>query len=339
MENLIFSLNAIAPIVALIAVGMLLKRLGVGDAFWNVANKLVFKLFLPMLLFYNVYGISDIASIDWNFVLFAVVAICMVFALAMVLVPLFVKDNSRRGVIVQALFRSNYAIIGVPLATSLYGAEGAAAASLLSAFIIPLFNVLSVVALSVFGNKSEEQNATKKQKLLSVAKGVATNPLILAVLCGLAVLGVRALLRGNGSDFSLFDFSVCGVQVTLLGSVVKSLANVATPLALLVLGGRFSFAETGANAKTVAVVTALRMVVLPVVALICAYVFVPSLKGVHYAVYLSVFASPVAVASAVMAKEMGGDDKLAGQLVVWNTLVSAVTLFVFVAVMKGIGLL
>lgn len=142
MENLIFSLNAVAPIILLIAVGMLLKRLGVGDNFWNVANKLVFKLFLPALLFYNVYGISDFASINWAFVLYAVVAIVVVFALAMALVPLFVKDDARRGVIIQSLFRSNYAIIGVPLATSLYGTEGAAAASLLSAFIIPLFNVV-----------------------------------------------------------------------------------------------------------------------------------------------------------------------------------------------------
>lgn len=337
MENLIFSLNAVAPIILLIAVGMLLKRLGVGDNFWNVANKLVFKLFLPALLFYNVYGISDFASINWAFVLYAVVAIVVVFALAMALVPLFVKDDARRGVIIQSLFRSNYAIIGVPLATSLYGTEGAAAASLLSAFIIPLFNVLSVVALSVFGNKTEKRSKT--DTALHVAKGVVTNPLILAVCCGLVCLGIRSVLKSADVQFSIFDFSLCGVQVTFIGSVVKNLANVATPLALLVLGGRFSFAETGANVKTIAVVTVLRMVVLPIVALACAYFIVPGLCGAHFAVYLSVFGSPVAVASAVMAKEMGGDDKLAGQLVVWNTVISAVTLFVFVAVMKAIGLL
>lgn len=334
MEHLIFSLNAVLPLVAMIAIGMVLRKVGVKDEFWNVANKLVFKLFLPVLLFYNVYNISDFSEINWSFVLYAVVAIFLVFVLAMALVPLFVKDNARRGVIVQALFRSNYAIIGVPLATSLYGAAGAAAASLLSAFVIPTFNVLSVVALSAFQQKSEKKNAFAK-----VLKGIVTNPLIIAVCCGVVVLLLRKLLQNASVDFRLFDFSLCGVQVTLLGSIVKSLANVATPLALLVLGGRFSFAETKTNGKTVAIVTSLRMVVLPVIAIACAYFIVPTLDGVHFAVYLSVFASPVAVASAVMAKEMDGDDVLAGQLVVWNTLVSAVTLFVFIAAMRAIGLI
>lgn len=338
MEHLIFSFNAVAPIIILIVIGMILRKLGITQDFWNVANKLVFKLFLPTLLFYNVYNISTFADINWAFVLYAVVAIIVLFALAMALVPLFVKDNARRGVVIQALFRSNYAIIGVPLATSLYGAQGASTASLLSAFIIPLFNLLSVVALSVYSGQKDE-SAPKSKAVLSVVKGIATNPLILAVCGGLVVLGIRAILQSTNVQFSLFDFTLGGVQVTLVGNVVKNLANVATPLALLVLGGRFSFAESKSNGKTVAIVTLLRMVVVPIVTLACAYLLVPSLQGVHFAVYLSVFASPVAVASAVMAKEMHCDDKLAGQLVVWNTIVSAVTLFVFIAVMSAVGLI
>lgn len=338
MEHLIFSLNAVAPIIILIVIGMILRKLGVTQDFWNVANKLVFKLFLPTLLFYNVYNISTFADINWAFVLYAVVAIIVLFALAMALVPLFVKDNARRGVVIQALFRSNYAIIGVPLATSLYGAQGASTASLLSAFIIPLFNLLSVVALSVYSAQKDD-STSKSKAVLSVVKGIVTNPLILAVCGGLVVLGIRAILQSASVQFSLFDFTLGGVQVTLIGNVVKNLANVATPLALLVLGGLFSFAESKSNGKTVAIVTLLRMVVVPIVTLACAYLLVPSLQGVHFAVYLSVFASPVAVASAVMAKEMHCDDKLAGQLVVWNTIVSAVTLFVFIAVMSAVGLI
>lgn len=338
MEHLIFSLNAVAPIIILIVIGMVLRKLGITQDFWNVANKLVFKLFLPALLFYNVYNISTFADINWAFVLYAVVAIVVVFALAMVIVPLFEKDNARRGVIIQALFRSNYAIIGVPLATSLYGTQGASTASLLSAFIIPVFNLLSVVALSVYSNQKDD-SASKSKAVLSVVKGIVTNPLILAVCGGLVVLGIRAVLQSANVQFRLFDFTLGGVQVTLVGNVVKNLANVATPLALLVLGGRFSFAESKSNGKTVAIVTLLRMVVLPVVAIVCAYLIVPSLQGVHFAVYISVFASPVAVASAVMAKEMHCDDKLAGQLVVWNTIVSGVTMFVFIAVMRAIGLI
>lgn len=431
MDSLIFSLNAVAPIVLIIAVGVLLRKFGVTDGFWNVANKLVFKLFLPALLFYNVYNVSDFSAVNWAFILYAVVAVFVIFLVAMFVVPLFVKQSNRRGVVVQALFRSNYAIIGVPLATNLYGASGAAASSLLSAFVIPLFNVLAVIALTFFNDDSSVKAADGTSRLggsllggslpsdgsscsvlpsdgsaspaaancspssdispctatgtscvtdcspctaddssadgssaaqqtsapssggfassfakspfatslLRVLKGIVTNPLIIAVCCGLVALGIRQILQSCGSNFRLFSFEVCSVRVTLVGDVIKSLANVATPLALLVLGGKFRFERGGQDSRIVTVVTAIRMVVIPAVALTVAYFLLPSLSGEHFAAYLAVFGSPVAVASAVMAKEMGGDDDLAGKLVVWNTVASAVTLFLFIAALRALSVL
>lgn len=337
MDNLIFSFNVVAPLVLLIAVGCVLRKLGVGDDFWNLANKLVFRLFLPVLLFCNVYSLKSVKNIDVAFVVYAVVAIIVVFLAAMAIVPLFVKENAQKGVVIQALFRSNYAIIGVPLATSLYGAEGAACASLLSAFIIPLFNVLAVVALSAYAPSEAHDMKSKRTIFAKVGKGIVTNPLIISVFAGILILLVREIFVANDIDFRLFDFSLFGTNVTFVGDVCKSLANVATPLALLVLGGKFSFSSDFSTRKTVAIVTFLRMVVLPAVALVVAHFVAPSLRGEHIAAYIAVFGSPVAVASAVMAREMGGDDKLAGKLVVWNTVASAFTLFAIIAATKALG--
>ena len=73
---------------------------------------------------------------------------------------------------------------------------------------------------------------------------------------------------------------------------------------------------------------------------VAAYLLMQPLgfSGEHFATYIGVFATPVAVSSAVMAKEMGGDDDLAGQLVVWTSLFSTVTIFVYVTVLKMLGI-
>ena len=335
MDVLAFSLNAVLPIVILVALGYVLRRIHLmNDDFLNIGNKLVFRLFLPVMLFYNVYNIADFSQINWWFVLYGSVAIIIIFALCTAIVPLFVKANNRRGVIVQALSRSSYAIIGIPLATSLYGAAGAAAASIMSAFSIPLFNALSVMALAAFDREGNSGVNWKK-----MGKDIVTNPLILAGFAGIVVLGIRALFVRWGWTFRLKSFTVAGTEVDFVYKALEYVAQLATPFALIVLGGRFRFSATKELWKHITAVCVLRMLVIPAIAIAAAYFIVPSLGGEHFASYIALFASPVAVASAVMAKEMGGDDDLAGQLVVWTTLVSGFTLFAVIAVCKAVGLL
>lgn len=334
MDVLVFSLNAVLPLVILVALGYLLRRMGVfGEGFLNLGNKLVFRLFLPAMLFYNVYNIESFSDINWWFVLYGSVAIVVIFALSFALVPLFVRQDRRRGVMVQALGRSNYAIIGIPLAESLFGAEGAAAASVMSAFSIPLFNVLSVVALGVFNRDGGKPSGKK------MLRDIALNPLILAVLAGLATLGVRALFVRLGWGFRLSGFTVAGTEVTFLYTALHYVAQLATPFALIILGGKFRFSVVKQLWKHITAVCVLRMVVLPAAAIALACLLVPSLGGEHIASYIALFGTPVAVSSAVMAREMGGDDELAGQLVVWTTLVGGISIFAIVAVCKSLGLL
>ncbi len=335
MDVLVFSFNAILPLVILVALGYLLKRIGLfSDAFLDMGNKLVFRLFLPVMLFYNVYNIADFSEINWWFVLYGSAAIIVIFALCAAIVPLFVKENSRRGVIVQALGRSNYAIIGIPLAASLYGSTGAAAASVMSAFGIPLFNALSVMALAAFDREKKAKINWRK-----MLKDIVTNPLIIAVFSGLIVLGVRTLFVRWGWNFRIKSFTVADTEVNFVYKAIEYIAQVTTPFALIILGGRFRFSATKRLWKPITAVCALRMLVIPAAAIGLAYLIVPSLGGEHFASYIALFATPVAVSSAVMAKEMGGDDELAGQLVVWTTLVSGFTLFAIVATCKAIGLL
>lgn len=339
METLIFSANAVLPIILLTFLGWTLKKVRIfSDEFLRVGNKLTFKVLLPTLLFYNVYNISDFSEINWTFVLYGIAAVLVIFVLAMGTVMLFTKDNARRGVLIQAIFRSNYAIVGIPLATLLCGQEGAAAASVLSAFSVPLYNILAVVCLSIFHGATDDiqisrgtspaKNGAKAKKVLL---GIVTNPLILGVAAGLAVLGIRSLFVSVGISLRLSD-------IGFLYTSVKYIANATTPFALLVLGGQFEFSAVKKLWKSVVFGTVMRTVAVPVVALLCAYLFVPNLSGEHFASYVALFGTPVAVSSAIMANEMGGDGELAGQLVVWTTAVSAFTLFAIVVVCRAVGI-
>lgn len=328
MDNLIFALNAVLPLVLLIMLGVFLKKIGLlNDEFLKTGNKLTFRVLLPCLLFCNIYKIESFDEINVAFIAYAMAAVVVLFSLAMLSARLFVKENARRGVVVQGLFRSNYALIGIPLATSLFGETGAAAASVLSAFCVPMFNALAVIALSVFSDDEK-----RKANIGGILLGILKNPLIIGIFSGLVVLALRTLFVSEGIMFRLENVAFFYEALTLL-------SKTATPLALIILGGTFSFSATGKMWKTVLAVSLLRTIVVPSAVLAGAYFFVPNLSGEHFATYIAAFGTPVAVSSAIMAKEMGADEQLASQLVVWTTVLSSVTLVLQIAVCRAIGVL
>lgn len=329
MDSLIFALNAVAPIVAMVAIGYILKRIGFMSAeFAKMANKLVFRLFLPCMLFLNVYNIGNLGEMDFGYVGYVVAAVLVIFAITLPLTRLAAKGNAQRGVLLQSVFRSNYALIGIPLSQSLYGAAGVTVATLLSAVIIPAFNVLAVISLSIF-RPTDGKPSVKK-----ILVGIAKNPLIQAVFTGLATLGVRALLVRGGVEFRLSD-------ITPLFKVLTYLSNMATPMALLVLGAQFEFSAVSSLRREILFGTLMRTVAVPVFGLGCAYVLmscnVLPLTGAHFAAFVAAFCTPVAVSSVPMAQEMDSDVTLAGQLVVWTTLVSALTVFLAAFILRAVG--
>jgi len=184
MDSLIFAFEAVTPIILMVAIGYLIKRIGFLTAdMAKIINKLVFRIFLPSMLFLNVYKIDSLAALEFDYILYAVIAIILIFSLSVLVVMKITPQGDRRGALLQACFRSNYALIGIPLAASLFGQEGVAVATLLSAASIPLFNVLAVVSLSIFGRGNQKPSGKK------ILSGIAKNPLIQSILLGLLILG------------------------------------------------------------------------------------------------------------------------------------------------------
>ena len=327
MDSLLFAVNAVAPIILMVAIGYFLKKKGFMNAdFARAANKLVFRIFLPAMLFLNVYKIGDIGEVTWGYVFYVVVALLCIFAVALPAVMAVTKRGDRRGALLQATFRSNYALIGIPLAQSLYGDEGVTVATLLSVVSIPMLNVLAVISLSIF---REDGGKVSIKKILS---DILKNPLILSVLAGLAALGVRALFVRWGVVFRLSE-------IKPIYSVLTYLSNLATPMALLVLGAQFEFSAVTSLRREILFGTVARTVIVPLLGVGVAYLFFRNtFNGAHFAAFIAMFTTPVAVSSVPMAQEMKSDAALAGQLVVWSTVISGITVFLAAFLLRLAGI-
>ena len=324
MESFVFALNAVLPLIIMTLIGYLLVRIGfLPEGMPKLINKMVFRIFLPCMLFLNVYRIGSLSGISLGYAAFAITSVLIIFALAIPLVIRITKIGARRGVVLQAVFRSNFALIGIPLAYSICGNRGTEVAAVLSAFTIPVFNILAVISLSIFtGGKGR---VSVKKILFDIVK----NPLIESVLLGLIMLGIRAV-------FVSCDISWRLTEITPLFKVIESLSAVATPLALIALGAQFKFSAIGKMKRELIFAVVARVIAVPLITLTTAYLFF-DFDAAHFAAFIALFATPVAVSSVPMTQEMGGDTELAGQIVVWSTAGSAFTIFLFTFMFRLIG--
>ena len=324
LQILLTALNAVLPIILMIALGYILRQKKMlSESFLTIGNKLVFKLCLPTMLFVNIYGVASLSDIRWDVVGYCAVALCVIFGAGMLIAVLTTPVPKRRGVMAQCTFRSNYAIIGMPLAASLGGAAAEAVAAVVSSVAVPILNVLAVISLSVFVNQGENGKISVKRILLDIVK----NPLIQGVAAGMLCLVLRWAQRELFGDV-VFSISR---DTEFLYTVLNYLKAITTPLALIVLGGQFTFSAVKELRKEIIVATSSRVFLAPIIGIGGAIAL--TLAGVlrcgtaEFPALVALFGSPVSVSSAIMASQMHNDEQLATQLVVWTTIISGITVF------------
>lgn len=310
MKSFLVAVNAVVPFLIYISFGYCVRLSGlVNEAFMNKLNTMIFKVFFPLLMFNNLYQIKTGISLNPYMVILAVSSLLLLELLLVLIVPRVVKANPRRGVIIQAIYRSNFVLFGIPLTTGLYGAGAAALASVMIAMIVPIYNVTAVIILEMFNG-----GRLKPGVLL---KNVCTNPLILGAAAGL-----------------LFFFLGIRLPECVAGPVTQ-FADLTTPLALFVLGGTMHFSAIRGNARYLAVPILIKLAVLP--ALILAAAGALGLNGMERFILFTMYATPVATSSYAMAQNMGGDGELAGEFVVLSTAASVFTIFLWVFFLTHFG--
>ena len=329
MNPLIFSINAVFPLILVAAFGFYARKTNtITDDFLNAGNKFCFKYGFFFMMFTTIYDIESFAEINWYLVLFSVAGVLLLFFIGLIYIVFFVKDSRQKGVIHQAFYRSNFAIIGMPLAMNIFGSEGLEAAAIISAFIVPLFNVLAVISLSLFVEDKQENSAKY------VIKEIVKNPLILGVVAGLVCLAIRPFCNGWRLASSSFAF---------IYKACDALGDITPWLCILILGGNFRFSGVKNYLKPILVCVPVKLILAPALGMSLAICFpklfgIPPFTGAEYTALFSLFAASEAVATVSMADQMDGDAELAGQVVVWTTLISAFTLFLWVALFRGIGI-
>ncbi|MDO4266982.1 MAG: AEC family transporter [Eubacteriales bacterium] len=312
MDSFMIAVNAVIPFLIYFAFGYGVKRSGIVDKPFLVRmNHVIFRAFFPVMMFNNIYRTGGTQGVSPRLIIVNLLSILALIGLAMLIVPRLVKENPRRGVIVQALYRGNCVLFAVPLAENVFGPEGGSLASMALAFVIPVYNVMAVLILEYFrGGKPGK---------LQLLKKIVTNPMIMGSIAG-----------------ALFLF--LGIRLPqYVMKPVSEYAALCTPLACFVMGGTLQFSSVRKNLKYLIPTLGVKLLAFPavIVALSVALGFSPMERFVLF----SQFTTPVAAASYSMAQSMGGDGDLASEMVVVSAVVSVFTIFFWVFITKYLGII
>jgi hypothetical protein len=323
LNNIIFSVNAVFPLVVLMFLGFCLKQERVGlfknpREFFGQVERLVFNVALPVLLFRELSGMNAENIFELNLVVYCVLGILVLVMLLSLLVPVFIKNKPARGAFIQGVSRPNFAFLGVPIAHNLAGELGSNTAALILPFAVVMFNILAVVILTVHAdpdnNNREQQNAARR-----IITGIIKNPLIISIAIAMPVM--------------LFQIPLPFV----MRASVNHIANMSTPLALISLGAGIDLQILKNKIKLPLIASVMRTVICPLVFVVPAVLL--GFRDAALVVIFVLFASPTAVSSYIMAKNMNSDYELAGQIVALTTVICPVTVFAGSFILKSLELI
>lgn len=310
-DSFIISVRAVLPLFFMLLAGVMVKRFKIlGDEELPKINNLVYSLFLPLLVFSGIYK-SDLSNaIDACFILFTLTAVLLVFFAGLLFALLIEKSNAARGAIIQAIFRSNITIMGIPLVSGIYGGSNLETISVMIAFLAPLYNGLAVITLETL--RSTRTSFTK------ILTGILKNPLIISGAAGVL--------------FSLLDIRLPSV----LEKFISEMAGVAAPLAIVILGASLKFFGIGGNRRNLIVCVAGRLAVVPGIVLAAAALL--GFRDVEFVTLIAIFASPCAVSSFTMAQKMDSESELTGNSVAISSVLACFTMFFWILLYKELGI-
>jgi len=249
MGNLAYSLNATVPVFLVILAGYILRRIGwLSEKFINDSNKINYKITLPALLLQDLMTVNLREVLEIRYVLFCAIATTICFFTIWGGAKLFIKDKSIVGAFVQASFRGSAAVLGTALVLNIYGNTGMV--PLMIAGAVPLYNIYAVLVLEM------EANGEVKSNFGKTIKDIVTNPILIAVILGLLL--------------SYFNVTF----PSIINNTIGFFAKLATPLALIAIGGTFDGSQAIAKIKPTIWGSMIKLVIQPAIflpiAVICS---------------------------------------------------------------------
>lgn len=312
MMLFIQTLNIVLPVFAVIALGALLKRIGLIDAmFLQQTNRLVYYVCLPLLLFYEIGRADFLANFNGRLVIGSVLAVTVTFLGSYAYTAMRGYPAAARGVFSQGAFRGNIAYVGLAIVFNALGQSGLTRAGILMGFIVPFLNLYAIIALLW------PHRANSSQGPAYLLRQIAFNPLILASFAGVA--------------WSFFAIPM----PLLLERSLKIATGMALPLALLAIGGGFSLARLRGDLFTAALAAGAKLVWMPLLA--AGILIGMGVGGTDLEIGVLIAGTPAATANYIMAQQLKGDAELAGTIVMLSTLLSAATYTIALMILRSSG--
>ena len=314
MDSFIYSLNATVPVFLIMIVGGLLKKKGMlTNEFVSVANKFVFHVALPCKLLLDLSSVDIIHNFDAKYVGFCFTVTLISILAIWFLARKLLKNPSGTGAFVQASYRSSAAILGVAFIENIYGNSGMAPLMMIGS--VPLYNIFAVVVLTFENPENHEKG---KEKIIKAVKGVAANPIILAIFAGMIL-------------------SLCNFQFpVIINKAINNLGVMASPLALIAIGAGFEGRKALTKIKPTVAAALMKLVILEAIFLPAAVAL--GFRDQKLLALIIMLGSPTTPSAYIMAKNMGGDDVLTSSVVVLTTMLSAITLTFWIFLMRHLGL-
>ncbi len=311
MEHLLFSLNATLPIFIVMLVGMGLKQMHlIDDHFIKQANKLVFVLCLPLLVFQDLIETDFIKTWDSKFVLYCFVVTLLSIVISFVIAKLLVRKHLQ-GEFVQGSYRSSVAILGIALIQNIYGSSNVGPLMILGS--VPLYNMMAVIVLSLLKEDSKLEKKVLKQTVLGIIK----NPIIIAIACGMIV--------------SLLHISI----PSMIGKSIDYVARLATPLGLMAMGASFHLKEVLVYSKETLIAVWMKLMGFGLIFIPIAILF--GFRNDQLIAILVMLCSSTTVSSYVMARNMEHEGVLTTGIVMLSTLLCAFAITIWLFILKTYG--
>lgn len=313
MSNLIYSINATLPIFLLIILGKVLKTTKIiNDEFTKTADRYVFRIALPALLFSDLTENNVGSAFDGKYVLICFSVTIFSIAVLWGLTEKFMKNEEQKGAFIQGSYRSSAAILGLAFINNMYDSVGMAPLMIIGC--VPLYNIFAVIILTLKGD-----NGGKKPNMKETFINVMKNPILLSILIALPF----ALLNLHFPSF--------------VNKAIGSVANTATPLALISIGASFEGKKALKKMKPTLLASFIKLILLVGLFLPLAVFF--GYRNQELMALLVMLGSPTTVSSYIMAKNTGNDGILTSSIIVLTTLLSSLTLTLWIFVLKSFGVL
>lgn len=313
MSNLIYSINATLPIFLLIILGKVLKTAKIiNDEFTKTADRYVFRIALPALLFSDLTENNVGSAFDGKYVLFCFSVTIFSIAVLWGLTEKFMKNEEQKGAFIQGSYRSSADILGLAFINNMYDSVGMAPLMIIGC--VPLYNIFAVIILTLKGD-----NGGKKPNMKETFINVMKNPILLSILIALPF----ALLNLHFPSF--------------VNKAIGSVANTATPLALISIGASFEGKKALKKMKPTLLASFIKLILLAGLFLPLAVFF--GYRNQELMALLVMLGSPTTVSSYIMAKNTGNDGILTSSIIVLTTLLSSLTLTLWIFVLKSFGVL